>query len=238
MSGKLKYKRVVLKMSGESLKGKSRDALDPQFLKSIARQLKEVNRMGVELAVVVGGGNIFRGLETYAQGMDRSTADYMGMLATVIDSLALQDTLEREGVVTRVQSAIEMERLAEPYIKRRAVRHLEKGRVVIFAAGTGNPFFTTDTAAALRASEIGAEVLFKATRVEGVFSDDPLKNSRAKFYRHLTYMEAIKKRLKIMDATALSLCMENKLPIIVFNINRAGDIRRLCLGERIGTLVD
>lgn len=238
MPGKLKYKRIVLKMSGESLKGKSQDALDPQFLKSIARQIKEINRMGVELAVVVGGGNIFRGLETYARGMDRSTADYMGMLATVINSLALQDTLEREGVVTRVQSAIEMERLAESYIKRRAVRHLEKGRVVIFAAGTGNPFFTTDTAAALRASEIGAEVLFKATRVEGVFSDDPLKNSRAKFYRHLSYMEAIKKRLKIMDATALSLCMENKLPIIVFNINRAGDICRLCLGERIGTLVD
>lgn len=235
---KLKYKRVVLKISGEALRGEGPNSLDAKFLISIARQIKEVNKMGVELAIVAGGGNICRGLEAYARGMDRSTADYMGMLSTVINALALQDTLEREKVFTRVQSAIEMQKVAEPYIKRRAVRHLEKGRVVILAAGTGNPFFSTDTAAALRASEIGADVLFKATKVDGVFSDDPLKNPRAKLYRYITYMDAIKKRLKIMDATALSLCMENRLPIVVFNIKRKDVIRRLCLGERIGTLVN
>lgn len=234
---KLKYKRVILKVSGEALKGKGTDSLDPKFLKFIAAQIKKVNRMGVELAIVVGAGNIFRGLEACDNGMDRSTADYMGMLGTVINALALQDMLEREGTVTRVLSAIEMARIAEPYIKRRAVRHLEKGRIVIFAAGTGNPFFSTDTAAALRASEVGADVIFKATKVDGVFSADPLKNSRAKLYKRITYMEAISKRLRIMDTTALSLCMENKLPIVVFNIKRDGDIRRLCLGERIGTLV-
>lgn len=234
----LKYKRIILKLSGEAMKGRGGNLLSPKFLRSISKEIKELNRMGVELAIVVGGGNICRGLEAYGKGMDRSTADYMGMLATVINALALQDTLEKEGVVTRVLSAIEMERLAEPYIKRRAVRHLQKGRVVIFAAGTGNPFFSTDTAAALRASEIGADVIFKATRVDGVFSDDPLKNPRARLYRHISYMDAIRRRLRVMDATALSLCMENKLPIVVFNIKRGGDIRRLCRGERIGTLVN
>lgn len=235
---KLKYKRVVIKMSGESLKGNGVDALDPDFLLFLAGEIKGVNSIGVELAIVVGGGNIFRGFTASGKGMDRSTADYMGMLATVINSLALQDTLERKGVVTRVQTAIEMQKIAEPYIKRRAVRHLEKGRVVIFAAGTGNPFFSTDTAAALRASEISADAILKATKVDGVFSDDPLKNPGAKFFKHIRYMDAIKKRLRIMDATALSLCMENKLPIVVFNINKKGHIRRLCLGERIGTLVN
>jgi uridylate kinase len=234
---KLKYRRVVIKMSGESLKGTRADPLDPDFLSFLAGEIKGVNAIGVEIAIVVGGGNIFRGFAASGRGMDRSTADYMGMLATVINSLALQDTLERKGVVTRVQTAIEMQKIAEPYIKRRAVRHLEKRRVVIFAAGTGNPFFSTDTAAALRASEISADVIFKATKVEGVFSDDPLKNPAAKFFKHIRYMDAIKKRLKIMDATALSLCMENKLPIVVFNINKKGYMRRLCLGERIGTLV-
>lgn len=234
----LKYKRIILKMSGEALKGKGQDALELGFLKYISKQIKEVNRLGVEIAIVIGGGNILRGMEAYARGIDRSTADYMGMLATIINALALQDRLEKDGVATRVQSAIEMARVAEPYIKRRAVRHLEKGRVVIFAAGTGNPFFTTDTAAALRASEITAEVIFKATNVDGVFSDDPKKNSRAKLYTHITYMTAIQKRLRIMDATALSLCMENKVPIVVFNINKPGHIRRLCLGKRLGTLVD
>jgi uridylate kinase len=237
VKNKLKYKRVVLKISGEALKGKGSDSLNADFLTYLARQIKELNKMGVELAIVVGGGNICRGLEEDAKGIDRSTADYMGMLATCINALALQERLEREGVATRLQSAIEMNKIAEPYIKRRAVRHLEKGRVVILAAGTGNPFFSTDTAAALRASEIGAEVIFKATRVDGVYSDDPLKNPKAKLYRHISYMDAIRKRLKIMDATALSLCMENKIPIVVFNIKRDGDIKRLCLGEHIGTLV-
>ena len=235
---KLKYKRVVLKLSGEAMKGNGTDSLNPVFLKSIAAQIKEVQTMGVELAIVVGAGNVFRGLDTCAKGMDRSTADYIGMLGTVMNALALQDTLEQQGAFTRVLSAIEMERIAEPYIRRRAVRHLEKGRIVIFAAGTGNPFFSTDTAAALRASEIGADVIFKATKVKGVFSDDPAKNPKAKFYKHITYMDAIKKRLRIMDATALSLCMENELPIVVFSIKKKGDIKRLCLGQRIGTLVN
>jgi len=234
----LKYKRVVLKISGEAMKGNGTSSFDPNFLQSIARQIKEVSKMGVELALVVGAGNIFRGLGAYAKGMDRSTADYIGMLGTVMNALALQDTLEQQGVVTRVLSAIEMERIAEPYIKRRALRHLEKGRIVIFAAGTGNPFFSTDTAAALRASEIGADVILKATKVDGVFSDDPLKNPKAKLYKQITYMDAIKRRLRIMDTTALSLCMENQLPIIVFNIKKKGDIKRLCLGQRIGTMVN
>ncbi len=235
---KLKYKRVVLKLSGEAMKGNGTNSLNSNFLKSIAAQIKEVHRMGVELAIVVGAGNLFRGLDTSAKGMDRSTADYIGMLGTVMNALALQDILEQQGAFTRVLSAIEMERIAEPYIRRRAVRHLEKGRIVIFAAGTGNPFFSTDTAAALRASEIGADVIFKATKVQGVFSDDPVKNPKAKLYKHITYMDVIKKRLRIMDATALSLCMENELPIVVFSIKRKGDIKRLCLGQHIGTLVN
>lgn len=233
----LKYRRVLLKLSGEALMGEQGYGIDPKVISGIAQEVKRLVDQGVELALVVGGGNIFRGLAASASGMDRSTADYMGMLATVMNSLALQDGLEKAGVVTRVQSAIEMREIAEPFIKRRAMRHLEKGRVVIFAAGTGNPFFTTDTAAALRAAEIGAEVLLKATKVDGIYDSDPKKNPSAVKFDHLTFTEALAKDLKVMDATAFSLCRENNLPIIVFDLGKPGNIEKVVQGEPIGTLV-
>ncbi|MCM8765793.1 MAG: UMP kinase [Candidatus Omnitrophica bacterium] len=235
--GKPKYKRIVLKLSGEALQGKEGYGIDPQVTLSIAQRIKEVHQMGVEIAVVIGGGNIFRGNKAALAGMDRSTADYMGMLATVINGLALQDALERIGVFTRLQTAIEMKELAEPYIRRRAIRHLEKGRVVIFAAGTGNPYFTTDTTAALRAIEINADIILKATKVDGVYTADPLVDKKAKKFSQLEYLEVLKLGLKVMDATAISLCMDNHLPIIVFDLNRKGSIKKAVLGEKVGTLV-
>ena len=231
------FKRVVLKLSGEALQGNLGYGIDYNVLVSIARQIKEVKFSGVEMAIVIGGGNIFRGIAGSTKGMDRASADYMGMLATVLNALALQDALEKNGVFTRVQSAIEMEELAEPYIRRRAIRHLEKGRVVIFAGGTGNPYFTTDTTAALRAIEIGAEVILKATKVDGVYSSDPVKNKNAKRYETLRYIDVLKKGLKVMDATATSLCMDNELPIIVFSMKKEGNIKKVIMGEKIGTTI-
>ena len=231
------FKRVVLKISGEALQGGLGYGIDYNVLISIALQIKEVKSLGVEMAIVIGGGNIFRGIVGSTKGMDRASADYMGMLATVLNALALQDALEKNGVFTRVQSAIEMEALAEPYIRRRAIRHLEKGRVVIFAGGTGNPYFTTDTTAALRAIEIGAEVILKATKVDGVYSSDPVKNKSAKRYETLRYIDVLKRGLKVMDATATSLCMDNELPIIVFSMRKYGNIKRVITGEKIGTIV-
>ncbi len=231
------YKRVLLKLSGEALQGHAGYGIDPKIVDSIALQLKEVKDMGLELAVVIGGGNIFRGLEAASRGMDRSTADYMGMLATVINGMALQDALERKGVFTRVQTAIVMEALAEPYIRRRAMRHLEKGRIVILAGGTGNPYFTTDTTAALRAIELGCEVILKATKVDGIYSSDPKKDKNAKRFERLRYMDVLKKGLKVMDATAVSLCMDNDLPIIVFDLMKHGNIKRAVSGQNIGTMV-
>ncbi len=232
------FGRILLKLSGEALQGEGKGGIDPQILEKIAREVREVHELGVQTALVIGGGNIFRGLAASTHGMDRASADYMGMLATVLNSLALQDALERAGVNTRVQSAIEMQELAEPYIRRRAIRHLEKGRVVIFAAGTGNPYFTTDTAASLRAMEIGADIILKATKVDGVFDKDPEKHKDAKLYRHLSYLDVLQQGLKVMDATAISLCMDNKLPIVVFNMNESGNIKRVATGERVGTRVD
>ncbi len=231
------FKRIVLKLSGEALQGNLGYGIDYNVLISIARQIKDVKSLGIEMAIVIGGGNIFRGIAGSTKGMDRASADYMGMLATVLNALALQDALEKNGVFTRVQSAIEMEALAEPYIRRRAIRHLEKGRVVIFAGGTGNPYFTTDTTAALRAIEIGAEVILKATKVDGVYSSDPVKNKNAKRYTTLRYIDVLKKGLKAMDATATSLCMDNELPIIVFSMMKAGNIKRVIMGEKIGTTI-
>ncbi len=231
------YKRIVLKLSGEALQGAQGYGIDPNMASSIAGQIKEVKDLGLEIAVVIGGGNIFRGVNAARQGIDRSTADYMGMLATVINGLALQDALEKKDVFTRVQTAIEMQKLAEPYIRRRAIRHLEKNRVVIFVGGTGNPYFSTDTTAALRAIEIGAEVILKATKVDGVFTSDPNKNKDAKRFSRLKYIEVLKKGLKVMDSTAISLCMDNKLPIIVFNLIKFGNIKRVVLGDKVGTLV-
>lgn len=231
------YKRVLLKLSGEALQGARGYGIDPRIVDSIAAQLIEVKDMGVQLAVVIGGGNIFRGLEASSRGMDRSTADYMGMLATVINGMALQDALERKGAFTRLQTAITMEALAEPYIRRRAIRHLEKERIVILAGGTGNPYFTTDTTAALRAIEVGAEVILKATKVDGVYSADPHKDKAAKRFTRLRYMDVLKKGLKVMDATAISLCMDNNLPIVVFDLMKHGNIRRVVTGENIGTVV-
>jgi uridylate kinase len=239
--GSSEYKRIVLKLSGEALQGRKSHGIDQQVLFSISRQIKEIRELKVDVAVVLGAGNIFRGQENTAHrglDMDRSVADYMGMLATVINGLALQNALEKINLPTRVMTAIGMEKVAEPYIRRRAIRHLEKGRVVIFVAGTGNPYFTTDTAAALRAMEINADAILKATQVDGVYSDDPLKVKGAKRFTRLKYIDVLKKRLKVMDATAVSLCMDNKLPIIVFNLNKTGNIRRVVLGEKIGTLVD
>ena len=231
------YHRVLLKLSGEVLMGDKGYGLDPVVVDSLATEIQEVYDLGVEIAVVIGGGNIFRGLAAASKGMERASADYMGMLATVLNALALQNSLERKGVDTRVQSAIAMQELAEPYIRRRAVRHLEKKRVVIFAAGTGNPYFTTDTAAALRAMEIGAEVILKGTKVDGVFDADPLLHPSAKRYESLSYLETLQKGLKVMDATAISLCMDNDLPIIVFNLKVKGNIKRAVTGEKIGTVV-
>jgi uridylate kinase len=234
------YKRILLKLSGEALQGKKPHGIDQPVLVSISRQIKEIRDMNVDVALVLGGGNIFRGQENTASlglDMDRSVADYMGMLATVINGLALQDVLEKIGVPTRVMTAIEMQRVAEPYIRRKAIRHLEKKRVVIFAAGTGNPYFTTDTAAALRAMEIKADVILKATKVDGVYSADPFKIKDAKRFNRLKYIDVLKKGLKVMDATAISLCMDNKLPIIVFDLNKNGNIKRVVLGEKIGTVV-
>ncbi len=235
---KAKYKRIVLKISGEALQGKKEYGVDPHVMLSIAGQIKEVKDLGCEVAIVIGGGNIFRGLEAATQkGMDRAIADYMGMLATVLNGLALQDALERIGVFTRVQTAIQMQALAEPYIRRRAIRHLEKKRVVIFVCGTGNPYFTTDTTAALRATEIGADIILKATKVDGIYTKDPMKSRDARKYKKVRYIDVLKKGLKIMDATAISLCMDNNLPIIVFNINKKGNIKKVVMGKKIGTLV-
>jgi len=231
------FKRVVLKLSGEALQGDQGYGIDLDIVKDIAGQIKEIKRMGLELAVVIGGGNIFRGVEAASEGMDRAAADYMGMLATVINSLTMQDVLEKEGVLTRVQTAISMQQLAEPYIRRKAIRHLEKDRVVIMAGGTGNPYFSTDTAAALRAIEIGAEVILKGTKVDGVYSSDPVKNKKAVKYRRLKYIDVLKRGLKVMDATAISLCMDNALPIIVFNLKKKGNIKKVILGAPIGTIV-
>ena len=231
-----RYKRVLLKLSGEALQGGGH-GIDPKIVDNIAQQLKEVKALGVELAIVIGGGNIFRGVQAEELGMDRAAADYMGMLATVINSMALQDALERKGVFTRVQSAIAMAQVAEPFIRRRAIRHLEKGRIVILAGGTGNPYFTTDTTAALRAVELGAEVILKATKVDGIYSADPKKVPNAKRFEKLKYMDVLKKGLKVMDATAISLCMDNKLPIIVFDLMKRGNIRRAIQGQNIGTTV-
>ena len=231
------YKRILLKLSGEALMGSQGHGIDLTVIDKIASEIKEVAGNGVEIAIVIGGGNIFRGLSAAAKGMERASADYMGMLATVLNALALQNTLENKGVATRVQSAIEMRELAETYIRRRAVRHLEKKRVVIFAAGTGNPYFTTDTAAALRAMEIGAEVIMKATKVDGVYNADPVKDPSAVKYDRLSYLDVLQRNLKVMDATAISLCKDNSLPIIVFNLTVPGNIKKIVLGETVGTLV-
>lgn len=231
------YKRVLLKLSGESLAGDQGYGIDPVTINAIAAEIKDVVDDGVELALVIGGGNIFRGLAASSKGMDRASADYMGMLATVINSLAMQDALEKIGVSTRVQSAIAMQEVAEPYIRRRAVRHLEKGRVVIFGAGTGNPYFTTDTAASLRAMEINAQVILKGTKVDGVYSADPKKDPSAKRYDELTYIEVLQQGLQVMDATATSLCMDNHLPIIVFDLTTPGNIKKVISGQTIGTIV-
>ena len=232
-----RYKRILLKLSGEALMGDGKYGISPKILQQIAQEVHEVVELGVEMGIVIGGGNIFRGVSASTEGMDRASADYMGMLATVINALALQDSLEKMGVFTRVQSAIDMQQLAEPYIRRRAVRHLEKGRVVIFAAGTGNPYFTTDTAASLRAMEIHADVILKATKVDGIYTDDPVKNPSATKYTELTYLDVLQKNLKVMDSTAISLCMDNKMPIIVFDLGTRGNIIKVVQGETVGTRV-
>jgi uridylate kinase len=233
----LRYQRILLKLSGEALLGDRTYGVDPSFVAFIARQVAEVHGLGVQVAIVVGGGNIFRGLAAAARGMDRATGDYIGMLATVMNGLALQDALEHVGIPTRVMSAIAMNEVAEPYIRRRAVRHLEKGRVTIFVAGTGNPYFTTDTAAALRAVEIDAQVLLKATKVDGVYEADPMTNPSAKRYAQLQYSDLLRDQLKVLDATAVSLCMENDLPIVVFDLNKPDNITRVAVGEPVGTLI-
>jgi len=234
------YKRIVIKLSGEALQGQQTHGIDYSVLVSLAKQIKEIRDLNVDVAVVLGGGNILRGKpnsDSRGLDMDRAVADYMGMLATVINGLALQNVLEKIGMPTRVMTAIEMQRVAEPYIRRRAIRHLEKGRIVIFVAGTGNPYFTTDTAAALRAMEIHADAILKATKVDGIYSADPLKTKNARKFDRLKYIDVLKKRLDVMDATAVSLCMDNKLPIVVFNLNKKGNIKRVVCGEKIGTIV-
>jgi len=233
----LKYKKILLKISGEAMMGDRGYGVDPATVDFIAKEIKDAVSMGVQMAIVIGGGNIFRGVEASVQGIERASADYMGMLATVINALALQNSLEKHGVATRVQSAIEMKELAEPYIRRKAMRHLEKGRTVIFAAGTGNPYFTTDTAASLRAMEMGADIILKATKVDGVYSSDPMKDAAAKRYDSITYIDVLRKGLSIMDSTAISLCMDNNLPIMVFNLRGKGNIRKIIEGKKIGTLV-
>ena len=231
------YRRVLLKLSGEALMGEQPFGIDPAVTTQIAKEVAEIQQLGVETAVVIGGGNLFRGLAASAKGMDRATADYMGMLATVINALALQDALEHQGVLTRVASAIEMRAVAEPFIRRRAVRHLEKGRVVVFAAGTGNPYFTTDTAAALRAMEMKADVILKGTKVDGIYTADPMLDKSATKYDDISYLTVLERQLKVMDATAISLCMDNKLPIVVFNLRTPGNVRRVIMGEPVGTTV-
>ena len=231
------YNRILLKLSGEALMGEQTYGIDPAVATRIAQDIAEIQALGVQTGVVIGGGNIFRGLAASARGMDRSTGDYMGMLATVINALALQDALEHAGVPTRVLTAIEMRAVAEPFIRRRAIRHLEKGRVVVFAAGTGNPYFTTDTAAALRAMEMKAEVILKATKVDGIYTADPVKHPDATRYEKISYLQVLQERLQVMDATAISLCMDNKLPIIVFNLKTPRNIKRVVMGEPVGTLV-
>ena len=232
-----KYRRILLKLSGEALGDDSGSGINPAAIHEMARQVREVKDMGVEVVIVVGGGNIFRGLSGSEQGMERATGDYMGMLGTVINALALQDALEKQNVPTRVQSAITMAQVAEPFIRRRAVRHLEKGRVVIFGGGTGNPYFSTDTTAALRAAEIGADVILKATKVDGIYDSDPKKNAHAKRYDRITYIEALQRQLKVMDSTAFSLCMDNKMPIVVFDLFEPGNLSRVVCGENVGTRV-
>jgi len=235
--GGMKYKRIMLKISGEALAGDEGFGISPKVLSFLATEILEVHRLGLQIAVVVGGGNIFRGIAASGEGMDRSAADYIGMLATVINGLALQDALERVAIDTRVQTAIEMREVAEPFIRRRAIRHLEKGRVVIFVGGTGNPYFSTDTAAALRAMEVNAEVVFKATKVDGVYTADPLQDPSAKKFDELSYIEVLNRQLKVMDSTAISLCMDNLFPIVVFNLREAGILRQLVFGEKVGTIV-
>jgi uridylate kinase len=236
-AGRPVYRRIVLKLSGEALAGNQGYGIDPPVLDRVGADIREVIDLGVQVAIVIGGGNIFRGIAASAAGMDRATADYMGMLATIINALALQDALEKAGLQTRVLSAIEMRAVAEPYIRRRAIRHLEKGRVVIFAAGTGNPFFTTDTAGALRAVEIGADVIIKATKVDGIYSADPKKDPTARRIEKVSYIEVLNQGLGVMDTTAISLCMDNKLPIVVFDLTQPGTIKRLVLGEPVGSIV-
>ena len=236
-SQKPKYRRILLKLSGEALGDAQNNGIDATRVTDMSEQISEVRQLGIEVVIVIGGGNIFRGVAGSAKGIERATADYMGMLATVINALALQSGLERVGVPTRVQSAINMTQIAEPFIRRRAMRHLEKGRVVIFAAGTGNPYFSTDTAAALRANEMGAEVILKATKVDGIYDSDPKKNARAKRFARITYLDALQKQLKVMDSTAFSLCMDNKMPIIVFDLFKPHNLKRVVLGEEVGTLV-
>ena len=235
MSGR--YGRVLLKLSGEALMGEQQFGIDPAVTTQIAKEIHEIQQLGIQTAIVIGGGNLFRGLAASAKGMDRATADYMGMLATVINGLALQDALEHAGVPTRVVTAIEMRAVAEPFIRRRAIRHMEKGRVVVFAAGTGNPYFTTDTAAALRAMEMKADVILKATKVDGIYTADPMLNPSATKYDNISYLKVLAEGLKVMDATAISLCMDNKLPIVVFNLREPGNVRRVVMGEAIGTTV-
>jgi len=234
---KTAYKRILLKLSGEALLGKQSTGVDPEVANYIADEIKSLSKIGVQLGIVIGGGNIFRGIEASSKGMDRTTADYMGMLATVINSLALQSALEERGLPTRVQSSIEMREIAEPFIQRRAIRHLEKGRIVIFAGGTGNPYFSTDTAAALRAVEMRADVIMKATKVDGVYNADPVKDKKAVMFHKISYIDVLTKNLKVMDATAISLCRDNLLPIIVFNMQKKGNIRKAILGQKIGTYV-
>ncbi len=235
--GGMKYKRIMLKISGEALAGEQGFGISPGMLSFLASEIQEVHALGLQIAVVVGGGNIFRGITAGAGGMDRSSADYIGMLATVINGLALQDALERVGIDTRVQTAIEMREVAEPFIRRRAIRHLEKGRIVILVGGTGNPYFSTDTAAALRAMEVNAEVVFKATKVDGVYTADPLRDPSAKKFDELSYIEVLNRQLKVMDSTAISLCMDNLVPIVVFNLREPGILRQLVFGEKVGTIV-
>jgi len=233
----MKYKRILLKVSGEALAGEQAIGISANVVRFIAEEVREIHNLGVEIGMVVGGGNIFRGIEASAKGMDRTSADYMGMLATVLNGLALQDALEKVGVDTRVQTAIQMQQVAEPFIRRRALRHLEKGRVVIFVGGTGNPYFTTDTTAALRAMEIAAQIVCKATKVDGVYTADPMKDPTATKFDELTYLDVLSRRLKVMDSTAISLCMDNGFPIVVFNLQERGRLRQLVCGERVGTLV-
>ena len=231
------YKRVLLKLSGEALMGEQQFGVDPKVVGRIAEDVKDIQKLGVETAIVIGGGNIFRGVSQGAAGMDRATADYMGMLATVINGLALQDAFESAGIVTRVVTAIEMRAVAEPFIRRRAIRHLEKGRVVVFAAGTGNPYFTTDTAAALRAMEIKADVIMKGTKVDGIYTADPMLDPNASRYDNISYLQVLERGLRVMDATAISLCMDNRLPIVVFNLKTPGNMKRAIMGEPVGSLV-